>query len=260
MRARSIRRRLIACGLWFAAASAGAQSASDPVAPYAMSREPSLSVRADGYDYDHEVLIALPASYHVSPERRYPVLWAMDGAMLFDLTVGTVNFLAMGSRIPELIVIGVGHPSSGGRPALQRRTFDLLPPGSSATDDRDDLKAMSSVLKGDKFLAFLVDQLRPQLADTYRFADDHAYFGHSAGGYFAGYALMARPDAFDRMILGSGTNVLTLELEEEYAESHDDLDVRLFIGAGDLEVGNKGLSAQRIVSRTMRFAETFAPP
>ena len=243
------------------------QEMTSSTAPYAMSLESPMKVRAEGYDYDHEILVALPASYSVSPERSYPVLWAMDGAMLFGLTTGTVNFLAMGNRIPEVIVIGVGHPSEEGVAGLGKRTFDLFPPGSGISDEGPaenymkslgfDFEQVQPLLKGDKFLSFLVDQLRPMLAEKYRFADDHAYFGHSAGGAFASYALLARPDAFDRMILGSGVNTLSLELEKQHAEKHDDLDVRLFIGAGDLEANNLGMSAQRIVSRTMLFAENL---
>ena len=250
-----------------ATASQTIQEMTSSAAPYAMSHEPPMRVRAEGYDYDHEVLIALPASYSVSPDRSYPVLWAMDGAMLFDLVVGHVNFLAMGQRIPEIIVVGVGHSSKEGVAGLGKRTFDLFPPGSLIADEGPaadymktlgfDFDALQPLLKGDKFLAFLVDQLRPKLAEAYRMSDDHAYFGHSAGGAFASYALLERPDAFGRMILGSGVNGKSLELEAQHAEKHDDLDVRLFIGAGDLEANNLGMSAQRIVSRTMLFAENL---
>ena len=107
-------------------------SAAEParVVPYAMSWEEPIAVRAEGYDYDHEVLVALPPSYHVSPERSYPVLWSMDGAMAFSMTAGIVNLYTLGARIPEIIVVGVGHPSEEGMAGLGKRTFDLFPPGS----------------------------------------------------------------------------------------------------------------------------------
>ncbi|MXV94361.1 MAG: hypothetical protein F4Z92_00440, partial [Gemmatimonadetes bacterium] len=91
------------------------------VVPYAMSWEEPISVRAEGFDYDHEVLIALPQSHHVSPERSYPVLWSMDGAMAFSMTAGIVNLYALGSRIPEIIVVGVGHPGEEGMAGLGKR-------------------------------------------------------------------------------------------------------------------------------------------
>ncbi|MYE16761.1 MAG: hypothetical protein F4Y07_09815 [Gemmatimonadetes bacterium] len=238
------------------------------VVPYAMSWEEPISVRAEGFDYDHEVLIALPQSYHVSPERSYPVLWSMDGAMAFSMTAGIVNLYALGSRIPEIIVVGVGHPGEEGMAGLGKRTFDLFPPGSIVADDgvaaeytREvlgmDFATMEPLLKGDRFLEFLVDHLRPLLSERYRMADDHTLWGHSAGGAFTGYALLARPGAFDRFIIGSGTNGLTIELEADYAEEHDDLDARVFVGMADGEINNPGLSAQRLVSRTSLLAENL---
>lgn len=245
-------------------------SAGEPaqVVPYAMSWEQPTYVRAEGYDYDHEVLIALPQSYHVSPERSYPVLWSMDGSMAFSMTAGIVNLYALGARIPEVIVVGVGHRSEEGMAGLGRRTFDLFPPGSVVAEEGVaadytkevlgmDFATMEPLLKGDRFLDFLVDQLRPSLSEQYRMADDHTLWGHSAGGAFAGYALLARPGAFDRFVIGSGTNGLTIEMEAEYADEHDDLDAKVFIGMADGEINNPGLSAQRLVSRTSLLAENL---
>ena len=235
--------------------------------PYAMSWEEPAYARAEGYDHDHEILVALPPSYHVSPERSYPVLWSMDGAMAFAVTSGIVNLYTVGMRIPEIIVVGVGHRSETGMLGLAYRTFDLFPPGSVWSDPglaRDHMKGKGfdfdmalPFMTGDLFLDFLVDQLRPSLGEKYRMADDHTLWGHSAGGGFASYALLARPGAFGRFIIGSGTNGLTIDLEAEYAKDNDDLPARVFIGMADGELNHTELSAQRLVSRTTLLAENL---
>ncbi len=235
--------------------------------PYAMSWEEPRTLRADGFDHDHEVLVALPPSYHVSPDRRYPVVWSMDGAMAFSVTSGVANLYTVGRRIPEIIVVGVGHRSEYGMLGMAQRTFDFFPPGSVWSDPglgRGYMERMGfhfemsrPFLKGDLFLDFLVDQLRPTLASRYRMADDHALWGHSAGGGFAGYAMLARPGAFGRFIIGSGTNGLTIDLEAEYAKDHDDLEARVFIGMADGEINHAPLCAQRLVSRTALLAENL---
>lgn len=235
--------------------------------PYAMSWEKPAYARAEGYDHDHEILVALPPSYHASPERSYPVLWSMDGAMAFAVTAGIVNLYTVGKRIPEIIVVGVGHRSEDGMLGLANRTFDLFPPGSVWSDPglaRDHMNGMGfdfdmalPFMKGDLFLDFLVGQLRPSLGEKYRMADDHTLWGHSAGGGFASYALLARPGAFGRVIIGSGTNGLTIDLEAEYAKDHDDLVARVFIGMADGELNHAALSAQRLVSRTTLLAENL---
>jgi predicted alpha/beta superfamily hydrolase len=115
--------------------------------------------------------------------------------------------------------------------------------------------------KADDFLALLVDDLRPQLASQYRFSGDHALFGHSAGGMFAAYALFRRPEAFDKMIIGSaylnGVRGAVFDAEADYASRHNDLKVSLFIGAGDREVDEYFLAISGIVSSTTRFSETL---
>ncbi len=187
--------------------------------------------------------------------------------MAFAVTSGIVNLYTVGKRIPEIIVVGVGHRSETGMLGFANRTFDLFPPGSVWSDPglaRDHMKGMGfdfdmalPFMKGDLFLDFLVDQLRLSLGEKYRMADDHALWGHSAGGGFASYALLARPGAFGRFIIGSGTNGLTIDLEAEYAKDHDDLPARVFIGMADGELNHTALSAQRLVSRTTLLAENL---
>jgi predicted alpha/beta superfamily hydrolase len=241
----------------------------DPSVPLAMASEPSQSFRADGYDYDHEVLVTLPPSYSVSPDRFYPVIWAMDGVMMHTLVAGIINIYNLGQRLPEMIVVSVGHRSEEGVAGFMKREFDLHPAGSLVGDDRlaeatlaarqggADLTEMSSQFKGDKFLDFLINQLRPALTEKYRMKDDHALMGHSSGGYFTGFAMFAQPGGFSRYLIGSGCHPQTLALEAQYAESHDDLAARVFVGAGSDEVNNLDMAASRIVSRTVYFAENL---
>ena len=240
----------------------------DSDVPYSMASEPPLSFRAAGYDYDHEVLVTLPRSHAVSPDRSYPVLWAMDGAMMHMLVAGIVNIYTLGARLPEMIVVSVGHSSDQGMAGLVKREFDLHPAGSMFGDDElsertitagsgSAITELSPQFKGDKFLDFLVDQLRPALTHRYRMNDDHALMGHSSGGYFTGYALFARPGDFSRYLIGSGTHPHTLELEAQYAKSHGDLSARVFLAAGANEVNNFDMSASRIVSRTVFLAENL---
>jgi len=240
---------------------------SEAILPYVGRSEPAFSLRAPGYDYDHEILVGLPPSYDLEPDRSYPVVWVMAGALILDMVMGIVNLYATGMRIPEVIVVGVGHPREEGMAGLGKRTFDLFPPGSILSDEgaaADYMKSLGgdpdqifSAVKGDQFLDFLLDGARSEIAQRYRIRDDHTLMGHSAGGAFGGYALFAKPGGFQRFMISSGTNGLTLDLEAEYAASNDDLPAKVFIDAGDLEANNVGMSAQRIVSRTMILAENL---
>ena len=139
------------------------QMMQDTVTPYSMASEPPLSFRARGYDYDHEVLVTLPPSHSVAPDRSYPAVWAMDGTMAHRLIAGIVDMYTLGQRLPEMIVVSVGHPSAEGMAGFSKREFDLHPAGSIFGDDdlaRGILTAgeggvfeeMSADFKGDRFL------------------------------------------------------------------------------------------------------------
>ena len=239
-------------------------------ARYTMSFEPPITMRGKGFDYDHQIQVALPGTYDVQPDKKYPVLWLTDGPGMIHLTVGLLDMLVMGNLAPEMIVVAVGTPSElGVAEFARRRSMDFAPPGKQYFFDSlggDFLKKMAGDLsnvpqKADEFLSFLVDQVRPELAKKYRMSDDHGLFGHSGGGMFTGYALFARPGAFSKYIIGSpsinASDRAVFRLEEEYAKNHNDLDVSVFFGAGDREIDNPFLAAWGIVSSPVLLAETL---
>ncbi|MGY0390603.1 alpha/beta hydrolase-fold protein [Nocardioides sp. WG-D5] len=84
-----------------------------PKTPIALSIQPTRFIRARSHDFghDHEVQIALPASY-ASSDQAYPVLWVTDGAAYFELAASTANVLALGSQCPEFIVVAVRMTST----------------------------------------------------------------------------------------------------------------------------------------------------
>ncbi|MFB0613214.1 alpha/beta hydrolase [Aurantiacibacter poecillastricola] len=222
-------------------------------------------IRAEGFDYDHAVTIALPASYHVQPGRSYPVLWVLDDALMTRMAVGLVDVLVGGNKVPEMIVVGVGSPAEDGLPGVGRRIMDYSPGGEQFFPEgpANDIAPISGYpQRADDFLAFLVDDLRPVLASEFRMSGQDVLHGHSLGGMLGGYALFARPDAFDAMVLGSpammNLEAAPLRAEAAYAQDGNrSLDVDLFVGVGGEEADDWFLAASRIVSGTARFVETL---
>lgn len=222
-------------------------------------------VRVEGFDYDHAVTIALPASYGVQPDRRYPVLWVLDDALMTRMVTGLVDVLVSGNKVPEMIVIGIGSPAEDGLPGVGRRVIDYSPAGEGffPAGPAADIAPMPAFPhRADDFLAFLIDDLRPALATEFRMADRHVLHGHSLGAMLGGYALFARPGAFDAMVLGSpammNLEAAPLRAEAAYsADGHDTLPVNLFVGVGGQEADQWFLAASRIVSGTARFVETL---
>jgi predicted alpha/beta superfamily hydrolase len=90
-----------------------------------------------------------------------------------------------------------------------------------------------------RFRDYLVDELRPQLAQEYRMdPQDHGLAGHSGGGNFALYSFFTRPGGFTKWLISSpgGDIADWRRLEAQYAATHDDLPVRLYLGVGGAEL------------------------
>ncbi|MFV3074956.1 alpha/beta hydrolase [Niveispirillum fermenti] len=241
-----------------------------PGARCAMSIEPAIAMPAAAFGWDYEVQVALPASYHAMPDKHYPVLWVTDGPFLLHLTVGLLNTLVIGGLAPEMIVVGIGCSADAGVAEFgRRRAIDFAPPGRNILFDGpggDYFRKLGvpedgQQQKADDLLAFLVDEVRPDLARTYRMSADHGLLGHSGGGMFANYALFARPGAFGRYIIGSpSSNAVdrsAFRLETDYAAAHADLKAHVFFGAGEREIGQISLAAWGIVSAPVLMAETL---
>lgn len=215
-----------------------------PGARCTMSIEPAIALRTAAFDWDYEVQVALPASYGVMPDKRYPVLWLTDGPLLLPLAVGLMNTLVVGGLAPEMIVVGVGCPSEAGVTEFgRRRAIDFAPPGKSMYFDgpgADYFRKLGmpegGAQQADDLLAFLVDEVRPSLSRTYRLEDDHTLVGHSGGGMFASYALFARPGAFRGYIIGSpssnAADRAAFRLEADYAAANTDLEADVLFRRG----------------------------
>jgi len=240
-----------------------------PGARCTMSVEPAVSMYAAAFAWSYEVQVALPASYGVMPEKRYPVLWLTDGPFLLHLAVGLLNTLVLGGLAPEMIIVGVGCSSDAGAAEFgRRRAIDFAPPGRTLLFEgpggeyfRKLGVSAGGLQKADDLLAFLVDEVRPTLTQTYRMSADHGLMGHSGGGMFARYALFARPGAFRRYIIGSpssnAADRASFRLEAEYAATNTDLNANVFFGAGEQEIGKLSLAAWGMVSAPVLMAETL---
>jgi len=135
-----------------------------------------------------DVFVYLPPSYAVSG-RHYPVLYMHDGQNLFDHSISFAGewhvdetMERIGPEGIEAIVVGV--PNMG-----MDRTREYGP----FQDDR------VGGGRGDAYLAFLVDTLRP-MVNTYfrtrREAEHTGIMGSSMGGLISLYAFLRRPDIF----------------------------------------------------------------
>ena len=234
-------------------------------APVPFSRRFKLHSRHVGDDF--VIDIALPAPY-LPGAAPWPVLFVTDGNLAFATAASTMGILPLEPGGPRpACVVGIGYDLAGeGEHAehLARRNRDLTPRRVEEWEAR--MRAAPPPFRfedglqtggGDRFLDFIIDELKPWLAanvpvDT----DDCTLVGSSFGATLALYALFTRPGAFrgylaispslwwaDRQLVG---------IEEEFARSHADLDAALHLCVGGAEEAQA--PAARMVSAFREFA------
>jgi predicted alpha/beta superfamily hydrolase len=195
------------------------------------------------------VRVLLPPAYDSAhnAERRYPVLYLLDGQNLFDACQSqvsgrewqvdeTVYRLIRQGTIPPLIVVGIDH-------AGRDRGHEYLPYRDHVYDPDGREPA------GRRFPEFIATEVMPFVNERYRTLHGHehtAIGGSSYGGVAALYALLARPRDFGYGLVESpslhvGMGELVRDTGPLVAWPH-----RVFVGFGGRESDNPEFTARLI--------------
>ncbi|MBI5961215.1 MAG: alpha/beta hydrolase [Chloroflexi bacterium] len=188
----------------------------------------ALKSSVTGHNYD--IYVRFPSEYAQNKEKKYPVLYVLDGQWDFKLLDSIYGGLFYDGFVPELILVGITY--SGPNPDYDAlRAMDYTPvrdpsiPGSGGAP---------------KFLAFFKDELIPFVEANYPIdPSQRNLMGSSFGGSFTLYAMFDEPELFSGYIVASPAVVygqrFAFMQEAEYANDHRDLPVRLFLSVGEIE-------------------------
>jgi len=176
------------------------------------------------------VMVSVPDGYY-SSEKRYPVIYVLDGDVAFGMAASIARYLQIGENIPELIIVGIGYGALD-KSAGEKRRRDYRP--TQAGD-------------AENFLNFLNGQLIPYIDSKYRtIPDDRIINGYSIGGLFALYTLFTKPETFSGYIIGSPSltwdNYSIFSYEENSFEKIDEMKISVFISVGSEESDEKYFS------------------
>lgn len=149
-------------------------------------------------DHDRDVIVWFPPGYAARPTQRYPVLYMHDARQVFDPTTSTwgkdwqVDELAQ-----DMILNGELEP--------------FIVVAVDCTPARSD--EYSPAHKGDDYLRFLIEELKPMVDATWRTDPERsAIAGSSMGGLISFYAAWKRTDLF------FGAACLSPALAERYGQ------------------------------------------
>ena len=143
---------------------------------------------------DRTLNIYLPVGYTTNSDRKYPVIYLLDGSKDEDFhhISGLVQFCSYSwiNVIPETIVVGIENVD---------RKRDFTYPTTIEKDKID----FPTTGGSENFIHFLEKELQPYIDSMYAVSSGKTIIGQSLGGLLATEILAKKPDLFDTYIIVS---------------------------------------------------------
>jgi uncharacterized protein len=206
-------------------------SADNELTPVTIPGAHLRTITSNATQRTYDIYVRLPTANASSSERKYPVLYLLDGQWDFKLLDSVYGGLLYDKYVPEMIIVGITY--SGPSPNYDLlRGYDYTPVADANRPGTGD---------GPKFLSFLKSELIPFIEKNYA-ADPNrrVLMGSSLGGLFALYAMFTDASMFSAYVAASpavlygSRNLFRQEIE--FANKQKPLPVKLFISVGEVEV------------------------
>lgn len=212
------------------------------------------------FNNTRSIRVLLPPGYDAAENRnkRYPVLYMLDGQNLFDACLSdvshaewqvdeTVYRLIREKAIPEMIVVGIDH-------AGVKRAYEFLPYRDYAGNPEEQEPA------GKKFPDFLATEVLPFVNKEYRTLTGHdntGIGGSSYGGVATLYALMARPQTFGFGLIESPTIWVGMGQLVRDTSPLVAFPGKVFMGFGAAELPEEGPGRKRMLALLDQVVANF---
>src|SRR5687768_14455988 len=146
---------LLVLSLGIAAPVASAPSAGYPSVTVRGSEVQTMKSASTGRSYD--LYIRKPADFDKNKDKKYPVLYLLDGQWDFKLLDSVVGGLLHDKQMPDIVVVGITYSGDDADyDALRARDYTPTPSALEGAGD------------GPKFLSFIKTELIPFVEGTYR--------------------------------------------------------------------------------------------
>jgi predicted alpha/beta superfamily hydrolase len=217
--------------------AAGAQEAGPHPLRIERTEERTFTSKVNGVAY--KLYVALPHGY-ASGAGRYPVVYLLDADYSFLIARNIADHLAEREHLRELIIVGIAY--DGPLQYRRNRTRDYTPVFSPTGGYGPEMQKVSG--GGPKFRSVLENELIPLIDDSYRTVHgDRCLVGHSYGGLFASWNLLATPSLFQRYIVVSPSlwyhDRMMFRLLTDHAKRVASLPVRAYFAVGASEVNSE---------------------
>lgn len=177
------------------------------------------------------IYIKLPKKYD-STNKRYPVLYLLDGDIDFNMASSIVRYLQYGKELPEMIIVAPGYATMLSDYETNHRERDYTP--STNNQFNESGGAIN-------YLNFLKSELLPFVDSSYRTNEFRVLNGYSLGGLFVINTFLEAPELFHGYIAGSPYLVNDESLLFTKIESHSLIKEKkkVFLSVGEMEDKNE---------------------
>jgi len=133
----------------------------------------------------HDINIVLPINYAEEPDKRWPVVYLLDGGVTQDLMMGAglQRWNTIWGRSRDAIVVGI---------ETKNRQRELLPP----TGDAAERQRWPAAGESAAFRAWIADTVKPMIEARYRHDGTAFLVGESAAGHFVVETWASAPGLF----------------------------------------------------------------
>ncbi len=163
--------------------AAGALAVAPAPQPQPLTIGETVTLEALGAE--RSVNIILPPDYAAEPDKRWPVIYLLDGAMKQDLMMGAglMRWGALWGRSKDAIIVGI---------ETRDRTRELLP----ATGDAAERAKYPTAGESTAFRAWMAEAVKPMVEARYRHDGNAFLVGESAAGHFVVETWATAPQMF----------------------------------------------------------------
>jgi predicted alpha/beta superfamily hydrolase len=178
-------------------------------------------VNMSTFHQERMIRVYLPLSYHES-NKTYPVLYMHDGQNVFE-DEGAIKGVSLGLKYyldenkMEIIVVAIDLNPEG-----EERINEYCPWVNGEIAEKIIGHKSSSGGKGEQYVDFIVNELKPLIDDKYRTRKDQTSMaGISLGGLISTYAACRYPHIFKRIAAISPGYYRNQEELEVYVRNSD---------------------------------------
>jgi predicted alpha/beta superfamily hydrolase len=193
-----------------------------------------------------EIYIQLPDNYKAESNKKYPVVYILDGEVLLP-TVNNVQSFYSGGFTPEMVLVGISNAN--------HRTRDLT---TSKITEKYGIPFNEENGDADNFIKFLETELLPFIENKYPVTNFRTLIGHSYGGLFAIYTLINHPQLFSNYLAIDPSldwdNQKLLTESKGKLSNNDFKGKRLFMSLnGQLHMANPKVDLNNVLKDTSEF-------